>query len=49
VILLTGGAKQRQPRDIQAAKELWADYRRRKRPGPKPANERPGEGHTDLN
>jgi len=30
VILLTGGAKQRQDRDIGAAKEYWADYRRRK-------------------
>lgn len=30
VILLTGGTKQRQQRDIDQAKALWADYRRRK-------------------
>lgn len=30
VILLAGGIKQRQPRDIQAAKHLWQDYNRRK-------------------
>jgi len=30
VILLTGGTKKRQQRDIDAAKEFWADYRRRK-------------------
>ena len=34
VILLTGGTKKRQQRDIDAAKEFWADYRRRKR-GPR--------------
>jgi len=28
VILLTGGTKQRQPRDIERAKALWADYKR---------------------
>ncbi len=33
VILLTGGSKQRQGRDIETAKELWADYKRRR---PKP-------------
>ncbi len=27
VILLTGGTKQRQQRDIERAKELWADYK----------------------
>jgi putative addiction module killer protein len=32
VILLTGGTKKRQQRDIQAAIELWADYRRHRRP-----------------
>jgi putative addiction module killer protein len=32
VILLTGGTKQRQQRDIREAIELWADYRRRRRP-----------------
>ena len=32
VILLTGGTKKRQQRDIQAAIELRADYRRRRRP-----------------
>jgi putative addiction module killer protein len=31
VILLTGGTKQRQQRDIAAAIDMWADYRRRKR------------------
>lgn len=34
VILLTGGTKKKQQRDINAAIEMWADYRRRKR-GPK--------------
>ena len=32
VILLTGGTKQRQQRDIARAKELWADYKRRRQP-----------------
>ena len=31
VILLGGGAKRRQQRDIDDAKLRWADYRRRKR------------------
>ena len=31
VILLTGGTKRRQQRDIEQATDLWADYRRRKR------------------
>jgi len=31
VILLTGGTKKRQQRDIVAAIEMWADYKRRKR------------------
>ena len=31
VILLAGGTKKRQQRDIDAAKARWADYRRRKR------------------
>ena len=31
VILLTGGSEKRQQRDIRAAIEFWADYRRRKR------------------
>jgi putative addiction module killer protein len=35
VILLTGGTKQRQQRDIAQAKEFWADYRRRRRPAAK--------------
>ena len=34
VILLTGGTKQRQQREIAAAIDMWADYRRRKR-GPR--------------
>jgi putative addiction module killer protein len=32
VILLTGGTKQRQQRDIERAKALWTDYRRRRKP-----------------
>jgi putative component of toxin-antitoxin plasmid stabilization module len=32
VILLTGGTKQRQQRDIAQAKELWADYKWRRKP-----------------
>lgn len=32
VILLTGGAKQRQARDIARAKVFWSDYRRRRGP-----------------
>jgi putative component of toxin-antitoxin plasmid stabilization module len=31
VILLAGGTKRRQQRDIAMAQERWADYRRRKR------------------
>jgi putative addiction module killer protein len=31
VILLTGGTKKRQQRDIEAALAMWADYRQRKR------------------
>ena len=31
VILLAGGAKRRQQRDITAAQARWADYKRRKR------------------
>jgi putative addiction module killer protein len=34
VILLTGGTKKRQQRDISAAAEMWADYGQRKR-GPR--------------
>ena len=34
VILLTGGTKQRQQRDIEVAKGNWTDYKRR-RPRPK--------------
>lgn len=30
VILLTGGIKRRQQRDIETAKALWADYKRRR-------------------
>jgi putative addiction module killer protein len=32
VILLSGGTKKRQQRDIAEAKELWADYKRRRKP-----------------
>jgi len=31
VILLAGGTKKRQQADIETAKALWADYKRRKR------------------
>jgi len=31
IILLGGGTKVRQQRDIEAAKRLWRDYRRRRR------------------
>ena len=31
VILLTGGTKKRQQRDISAAKALWTDYKNRRR------------------
>ena len=31
VILLAGGTKKRQQRDIETAKTRWADYKRRKR------------------
>ena len=31
VILLGGGTKKRQNKDIQAAQECWADYKRRKK------------------
>ncbi len=31
VILLTGGTKQRQKRDIEQAKAGWADYKRRRK------------------
>ena len=31
VILLAGGTKQRQHKDIQTAQECWADYKRRKK------------------
>ena len=30
VILLTGGTKQRQDKDIEEAKEYWADYKQRR-------------------
>src|ERR1700728_3173225 len=30
VILLTGGTKKRQQRDIETAHELWADYKKRR-------------------
>ncbi len=33
VILLGGGSKARQQRDIEAARERWADYKRRKKQG----------------
>ena len=30
IVLLGGGTKERQRRDIEAARELWREYRRRK-------------------
>jgi putative addiction module killer protein len=33
VILLGGGTKQRQDRDIAAARDRWSDYQRRRRNG----------------
>ncbi len=33
VILVGGGTKKRQDKDIAAAKEVWKDYKRRKRQG----------------
>src|SRR5579863_4032249 len=30
IVLLTGGTKQRQQRDIVTAKKLWMDYKRRR-------------------
>jgi putative addiction module killer protein len=32
VILLTGGTKKRQQRDIETARTLWRDYKRRRQP-----------------
>jgi len=32
VILLIGSAKKRQPRDLEDAKALWADCKRRRKP-----------------
>ena len=32
IILLTGGTKQRQQKDIEAAKANWTDYKARRRP-----------------
>lgn len=32
VILLTGGSKKRQQRDIETAIALWVDYKRRRAP-----------------
>jgi len=31
IVLLTGGDKSSQPKDIKLAKEFWEDYKRRKR------------------
>ena len=36
VILIGGGTKKRQDRDIAAAKSCWADYKRRKKHAPYP-------------
>jgi putative addiction module killer protein len=33
IILLCGGTKKRQQRDIEAAKAYWADYKKRKSSG----------------
>jgi putative addiction module killer protein len=32
ILLLTGGTKQRQQRDIEDARAFWVDYKRRRRP-----------------
>ena len=32
IVLLGGGTKARQQRDIETARKLWREYRRRKRP-----------------
>lgn len=32
IVLLCGGTKQRQQRDIEKAKECWTDYKRRRQP-----------------
>ena len=32
IVLLMGGTKQRQQRDIERAKEFWKDYKRRRKP-----------------
>jgi len=32
VVLLTGGTKKRQAQDIERAKAMWADYKRRRKP-----------------
>ncbi|MBM4261839.1 MAG: type II toxin-antitoxin system RelE/ParE family toxin [Deltaproteobacteria bacterium] len=36
IILLYGGTKKRQDKDIAKAKEYWADYKRRKKHAPYP-------------
>ena len=36
VILIGGGTKKRQDKDIAAAQECWADYKRRKKHAPYP-------------
>ncbi|MXX87799.1 MAG: type II toxin-antitoxin system RelE/ParE family toxin [Boseongicola sp. SB0677_bin_26] len=33
VVLLTGGVKKRQSKDIEQAQECWADYKKRKKGG----------------
>jgi putative component of toxin-antitoxin plasmid stabilization module len=35
VILLTGGTKKKQQRDINHAKAMWEDYKRRRKPRPR--------------
>jgi putative addiction module killer protein len=35
MILLTGGTKQKQQRDINQAKTMWVDYKRRRKPPPR--------------
>ena len=39
VVLLVGGTKRGQSRDVAVAKQLWADYRRRKEAGENPLTE----------
>ena len=41
IVLLGGGSKQRQSKDIDLAQHAWLDYRARKTAGSRPASEDP--------